>query len=104
MGEKVTKDKTKVGTASTMRNTLERLVQAGEGHDEIEKAENTVMFHVHEQYSILDCVKILKSVKEEGFLDGQQFSYALEMLKDENNIILLMSLKYSTSALVEWII
>ncbi|KEH30419.1 hypothetical protein MTR_4g069400 [Medicago truncatula] len=39
MGEKVTKGKIKVGTATTMRNTFERLVQAAEGHNEIEKAE-----------------------------------------------------------------
>lgn len=104
MGEKVTKGKAKVGSAVTMRNTFERLVQAAESHNEVEKAEIAATSNVHGQYSIPDCVKILKSVKEEGLLNGQQFSYALELLKDENNRILLMSLKDSINALVEWIL
>jgi hypothetical protein len=101
MGEKGTRGKAKVGTATTMRNTFERLVQAAESHNEVEKAGIEATSHVHGQYSIPDCVKILKSVKEDGLLDGQQFSYALEMLKDESNRIILMSLKDSTNALVD---
>ncbi|KAK2403292.1 hypothetical protein QL285_052746 [Trifolium repens] len=104
MGEKGTKVKTKVGTATTMRNTFERLVQAAESHNEVEKAEIAATYHVHGQYSIPDCVKILKSLMEEGLLDAQQFSYGLEMLKDESNRILLMSLKYSMNALVDWLL
>jgi hypothetical protein len=104
MGEKGTKVKTKVGTATTMRNTMERLVQAAESHNEVEKAEIVATSHVHGQYSIPDCVKILKSLKEEGLLDGQQFIYGLEMLKDESNRILLMSLKDSMNALVDWLL
>lgn len=104
MGEKVTKGKTKVGTATTMRNTFERLVQAAEGHNEIEKAEIAATSNVLGQYSIPDCVTILKSAKEEGHLNNRQFSYALEMLKDEDNRILLMSLKDSMDALVDWIL
>ncbi|XP_045800098.1 L10-interacting MYB domain-containing protein-like [Trifolium pratense] len=104
MGEKGTKVKTKVATATTMRSTFERLVQAAESHNEVEKAEIAATSHVHGQYSIPDCVNILKSLKEEGLLDGQQFSYALEMLKDESNRILLMSLKDSMNALVDWLL
>ncbi|XP_039685067.1 L10-interacting MYB domain-containing protein-like [Medicago truncatula] len=104
MGEKVTKGKTKVGTATTMRNTFERLVQAAEGHNGIEKAEIAATSNVLGQYSIPDCVTILKSAKEEGHLNNRQFSYALEMLKDEDNRIVLMSLKDSMDALVDWIL
>ncbi|CAJ2635820.1 unnamed protein product [Trifolium pratense] len=104
IGDKGTRGKTKVGTATTMKNTFERLVQAAESHNEVEKAEIAASSHVHGQYSIPDCVKILKSVKEDGLLDGQQFSYALEMLKDESNRILLISLKDSTNALVDWLL
>jgi hypothetical protein len=104
MGEKGTRGKTKVGTATTMRNTFERLVQAAESHNEVEKAGFEATSHVHGQYSIPDCVKILKSLKDDGLLDGQQFSYALEMLKDESNRIILMSLKDSTNALVDWLL
>jgi hypothetical protein len=104
IGGKVTKGKAKVGSAATMRNTFERLVQAAEGHNEVEKAEIAATSNVYGQYSIPDCVKILKSLKDEELLNGQQFSYALELLKDENNRIILMSLKDSTNALVDWIL
>ncbi|AES68815.1 hypothetical protein MTR_3g015590 [Medicago truncatula] len=105
MGVKVTKGKTKAGTTTTMRITFERLVQAAEGHNEIEKAEIAATSNVLGQYSIPDCViTILKCAKEEGHLNSRQFSYALEKLKDEDNRILLMSLKYSMDALVDWIL
>jgi len=98
--EKVTKGKAKVGTTTTMRITFERLVDATEGHNEVEKAKIVATSHVHGQYSIPDCVKLLKSAKEDGFLNGQQFSYALEMLKDEQNQVLLVTLKDSK---VDWV-
>ncbi|GAU48963.1 hypothetical protein TSUD_406710 [Trifolium subterraneum] len=94
IGEKGTRGKTKVETATTMKNTFERLVQAIESHNEVEKAEIAASSHVHGQYSIPDCVKILKSVKEDGLLDGQQFIYALEMLKDETAIAFDYHMKY----------
>jgi hypothetical protein len=78
MGEKVAKGNAKVGTSLTMRKTFERLVEAAEDHNEVEKAGIAATSHVHGQYSIPDCVKLLKSAKDEGFLNGQQFSYALE--------------------------
>jgi len=77
MGEKVTKGKTKVGTTTTMQNTFERLVQATEGHNEIEKVEIAATSYVHGQYSIPGCVTTWKSVREEGHLNGRQFCYAL---------------------------
>ncbi|XP_058736160.1 uncharacterized protein LOC131608266 [Vicia villosa] len=104
MGERSTKGKAKVGTAPTMRKTLERLVQAAEGHNEVEKAEIAATSHFNGQYSIPTCVEILKSAKEKGLLNGQQFSYALEMLKDEQNRVLIISLKDSISDLIEWIL
>jgi len=48
MDEKTTKSKVKVGTAPTMRKTLERLVQAAEGHNEVEKVETEATSHVKE--------------------------------------------------------
>ncbi|KEH19292.1 hypothetical protein MTR_8g446440 [Medicago truncatula] len=104
IGEKVTKGKAKVGTTTTMRRTFERLVEAAEGHNEVEKAQIAATSHVHGEYSILDCVKLLKSAKDDGFLNGQQFSHALEMLKDEQNRVLLVTLKDSKDDLVEWIL
>jgi hypothetical protein len=104
MGEKVAKGRAKVGTASTMRKTFERLVEAAEDHNEVEKAGIAATSHVHGQYSIPDCVKLLKNAKDEGFLNSQQFSYTLEMLKDEQNRVLLISLKESKDDLIEWIL
>jgi len=104
IGEKVTKGKAKVGTTTTMRKTFERLVEAAEDHNEVEKAQIAATCHVHGEYSIPDCVKLLKSAKDDGFFNGQQFSYDLEMLKDEQNRVLLITLKDSKEDLVEWIL
>ncbi|GAU28757.1 hypothetical protein TSUD_372660 [Trifolium subterraneum] len=102
--ETSTRGKTKIGTAPTMRKTLERLVEAAEGHNEVEKAEIEARSHVNGQYSIPACVAILKTAKEEGFLNGQQFIYALELLKDEQNRVLMISLKESMNDLIDWIL
>ncbi|KEH37806.1 hypothetical protein MTR_2g047922 [Medicago truncatula] len=48
--------------------------------------------------------KTFERAKDDGFLNGQQFSYALEMLKDEQNRVLLMTLKDSKEDLVEWVL
>lgn len=104
MDEKATKSKAKVGTAPAMRKTLERLVQVAENHNEVEKVEIEARSHFNEKYSIPICVAILKSAKEEGLLDGKQFSYALEMIKDEQNRVLLMTLKDSMKDLIEWVL
>ncbi|XP_045816045.1 uncharacterized protein LOC123909273 [Trifolium pratense] len=104
MGEKAAKGRAKVGTTLAMRKTFERLVEAAEDHNDVEKAGIAATSHVHGQYSIPDCVKLLKKAKDEGFLNSQQFSYALEMLKDEQNRVLLISLKESKDDLVEWIL
>jgi hypothetical protein len=93
-GKKVTRGKTKVGTTSTMRKSFERLVEAAEDHNAAKKDGNSAApaSHVHGKYSIPDCVKLLKSAKNDGFLNSHHFSYALEMLKDEQNRVLLISL------------
>jgi len=90
IGVKVIKGKTKVGTTTTLRKTFEQLVEANEGHNDVEKAQIATISHIHGQYSIPYCVNLLKSEKVEGFLNGQQFSYALEMLKDDQNRVLLI--------------
>jgi hypothetical protein len=63
----------------------ESTYEAAEDHNEVERVGISATSHVHGQYSILDCVKLLKNAKDEGFLNTHQFSYALEMLKDEQN-------------------
>lgn len=84
-----------------MRKTLERLDQATEGHNEVEKVEIAITSHINKHYSIPTCAEILKSLKEWGLLNGQKFSYALEMLKDKQNIVLLISLQDFMSDLIE---
>jgi hypothetical protein len=104
LGEASARGKTKIGTAPAMRKTLEQLVEAAKDHNEVEKAEIEARSNVNGQYSIPACVAILKSAKEDGFLNGQQFIYALEMLKDEQNRVLMMSLKESMNDLIDWIL
>ncbi|KAK2407054.1 hypothetical protein QL285_042714 [Trifolium repens] len=104
LGEASARGKTKIGTAPAMRKTLEQLVEAAKDHNEVEKAEIEARSNVNGQYSIPACVAILKSAKEDGFLNGQQFIYALEMLKDEQNRVLMMSLKESMYDLIDWIL
>jgi hypothetical protein len=101
---KVVKGKAKVGTTTTLRKTFEQLVEATEGHIDVEKAQIAATSYVYGQYSIQNFVNILKSEKVEGFLNGQQFSYALEMLKDDQNRVLLIFLKDSKEDLLEWIL
>ncbi|KAK2381823.1 hypothetical protein QL285_069404 [Trifolium repens] len=60
IGEASARGKAKIGTAPAMRKTLERLVEAAEGHNEVEKAEIEARSNVNGQYSIPACVAILK--------------------------------------------
>lgn len=69
----MTKGKAKVGTTTTMRNTFELLTEASVGHNEVEKAQIAVTSNVHVQYSIPDYIILLKSAKEDGFLNEQQY-------------------------------
>ena len=80
---------------------MERLVEAAENHNEAEKDEIAATSHVHGQYSIPECIQVLKNLKEEGRLDGRQFSYAVDLIKDSQNRVILMSLKDSTDVLVD---
>lgn len=94
MSAKSTKGKEKVVTT---------LVQA-ESQNEVGKNEIAATSHANVDYSIPDCVKVLKGAKEAGLLNGREFSYALEMLRDDQTRVLLISLKDSVDALVEWIL
>ncbi|XP_057457424.1 uncharacterized protein LOC130748255 [Lotus japonicus] len=98
---KVTMSKGKAGTATAMRKSLERLVEAAENHNEAEKEEIPATSHVRGQYSIPECIQVLKSLKEERRLDRRQYSYALELLRDYQNRVILMSLTDSTADLVD---
>ncbi|XP_057420450.1 uncharacterized protein LOC130714557 [Lotus japonicus] len=99
---KVTMGKGKVGTATAMRKSSERLVEAAEIHNEAKKEETAAIFH--DQYSIPECIRVLISLKEKGRLDQRQFIYALELLKDDHNRVILMSLTDSIDSLVDWIL
>ncbi|XP_057447845.1 uncharacterized protein LOC130739537 [Lotus japonicus] len=100
---KVTIGKGKVGSATAMRKSLDRLVEAAENHNEVEKDEIAATSHVHGKYSIPNCIEVLKSVKEEGLLTDRQFNYALELLTVSENRVIFMSLIDSMEALVGWI-
>ncbi|XP_057432803.1 L10-interacting MYB domain-containing protein-like [Lotus japonicus] len=79
-------------------------VQVIENHNEADKDEIAVTSYFHGQYSISNCTQVLNILKEGGRLDGQQFCYALELLRDSFNRAILISLKDSEDSLVEWIL
>lgn len=103
MGDKLAKGKENVGTATTMSKILEQLLQAIKRHNKAEKVEIAAASYVHGQYSIPECIKVLISLEEEGVLSDQQFTYALELIKDCQNTVILMCLKDSSYALGNWI-
>jgi predicted RNA-binding Zn ribbon-like protein len=70
IGETSARGKAKIEIATTLRKTLERLVEAAKGHNEVEKDEIEARSLVNGQYSIPAYVAILKSAREEGFLNG----------------------------------
>jgi len=43
-----------------MRKIFKWLAEVAEGHNEVQKAQIVATSHVHGQYSIPDCVKLLK--------------------------------------------
>jgi len=46
------------------------------------------------QYSIPDCIDVLRNLKGKKLLKGLQFTYALELIKDSKNRVIVVSLKY----------
>ena len=67
-GKKMAKSKAKAKTGARMQRLLERIADAAESHNAIETSQVT------RQYSIPECIQILKSLKDEGVLNGDKTS------------------------------
>lgn len=99
IGETVTKDTTKVGFATSMRK-IERFVEATELNNDGIAGPS----YVCGKYSIPNCIEVMKNIQGEGLLNDRQFCFALELLRNGQSRVILMSLKDSHNALVNWIL
>ncbi|CAJ1978912.1 unnamed protein product [Sphenostylis stenocarpa] len=72
-------------------------------HNEAEEDDIEGNSDVHGKYCMPNCIAVLKSLKEEDFLSRQQFSFALELIKDPQNRIIVMCLQDSMYDLAYWI-
>ncbi|CAI8613690.1 unnamed protein product, partial [Vicia faba] len=59
--------------------------------------------YVSGQYSIPNCIYVLKVLKEELHWFKKRFSYALELIKDSKNRVIVISLKDCYDDLADWI-
>ncbi|XP_058740126.1 uncharacterized protein LOC131612347 isoform X1 [Vicia villosa] len=71
--------------------------------DVVEKEDIAATSYVSGQYSVPNCIHVLRFLKEEGRLYGKRFSYALELIKDSKNRVIVISLKDCSSELEDWI-
>lgn len=99
IGETVAKDTTKVGFATSMRK-IERFVEATELNNDGIAGPS----YVCGKYSIPNCIEVLKNIQGEGLLNDRQFCFALELLRNGQSRVILMSLTDSHNALVNWIL
>ncbi|CAJ2642488.1 unnamed protein product [Trifolium pratense] len=60
--------------------------------------------YVDGQYSIPNCIEVLINLKDILLLNGTQFSYALELIKDSKNRVIVVSLRQRKRDLAAWII
>ncbi|XP_061355112.1 uncharacterized protein LOC133299644 [Gastrolobium bilobum] len=85
-----------VSPVVSMQKTLEQI-----SNDTTEAAEMSDKSQVRGQFSIPNCIKILKTLNDEGKLDDEQFCYAVELLRvDKSRIIIIMSLSDSIGKLI----
>ncbi|XP_017972827.1 PREDICTED: uncharacterized protein LOC108661341 [Theobroma cacao] len=92
MGKKVAKGKTKIGTAASLQRTLERLCEPAESHNATESAEISMSSQAIGQYSIPECVRAMKYLQNEGRLSADEFNFALQLIKREENRLIFISL------------
>ncbi|CAL5193187.1 unnamed protein product [Lathyrus oleraceus] len=71
--------------------------------DVVAKEDIAAASYVSGQYSIPNCIHVLRNLKQNGRLYGKRFSYALELIKDSKNRVIVISLKDCFSELEDWI-
>ncbi|KAI9073053.1 hypothetical protein K1719_044973 [Acacia pycnantha] len=87
-----------------MLKTLDRMANATESHNAAEAFEMSQTSEINGHFSILDGIKILRNLKAEGKLDAKQYFYAVDLLRVQQERIIIMSFSESTDELVGWIL
>ncbi|KAI9115878.1 hypothetical protein K1719_012808 [Acacia pycnantha] len=100
MSKKLAKGKQKSGIATSMLKTLDRMANAAESHNAAEAVEMSQTSEINGHFSIPDGIKILRNLKDEGKLDVKQYFYALDLLRVQQERIIIMSLAESIDELV----
>ncbi|KAI9083030.1 hypothetical protein K1719_034934 [Acacia pycnantha] len=96
--------KQKSGIAASMLKTLDRMANAAESHNAAEAAEMSQTSEINGHFSIPNGIKILKNLRAEGKLDTKQFFYAVDLLRVQQERIIIMSFSESIDDLVGWIL
>ena len=102
IGKKMPKGKKKVGTAESIKQAISRIADAAESHNANEATEISATSTVTGQYSIPECIRELKSLKEEGELTREQFGWAINLIQDDKCRVTLMSLPDANDKL-DWL-
>ncbi|RHN47559.1 hypothetical protein MtrunA17_Chr7g0254281 [Medicago truncatula] len=72
--------------------------------DIVEKDDNGDTSYINGQYNMPNCIETLRDLKARRLLDGKEFSFALELIKDGKNRVIVDSLKYCMDDLATWIL
>ncbi|KAK4284814.1 hypothetical protein QN277_001596 [Acacia crassicarpa] len=104
MSKKMAKGTKKSGIATSMLKTLDRMANAAESHNVAEAVEMSQTSEINGHFSIPDGIKILRNLKAERRLDVKQFFYAVDLLKVQQERIIIISFSESIDELVGWIL
>ncbi|KAI9119623.1 hypothetical protein K1719_009499 [Acacia pycnantha] len=104
MSKNLAKGKQKSGIATSMLKTLDRMANAAESHNAAEVFEMSQTSEINGHFSIPDGIKILRNLKAKGKLDAKQYFYAIDLLRMQQERIIIMSFSKSTDELVGWIL
>ncbi|KAK4260798.1 hypothetical protein QN277_003869 [Acacia crassicarpa] len=104
MSKKMAKGKKKSGIATSMLKTLDRMTNAVERHNAAEAVEISQTSEINGHFSIPDGIEILRNLKAEGRLDAKQFFYVVDLLRVQQERIIIMSFSKSIDELVGWIL
>ncbi|XP_058740127.1 uncharacterized protein LOC131612347 isoform X2 [Vicia villosa] len=72
--------------------------------DVVENEDIAATSYVKGQYSIPNCIDVLKILKDSKIVkDNNHISYALELIKDRENRVIVVSLKDQMDILANWL-
>ena len=71
---------------------------------QVEKDDSGDISYINGHYNIPNCIEILRKLKDRELLNGREFTYALELIKDGKNRVIVDSLRYWQHDLAAWIV